>query len=325
MKKSILILFLAIIACTPRPLKPLDKTKSYSLSVLLVEDERLYNFSLNEYRYLFEERLPSLVKEYLGYDVSITLKEKINVEEFYNNSLGNVWANSSKFTKKCFNIYKDEKTLIYKSIFKALSRYQIDEIKRYIKSIGGDIHTRDDGALFITEKYISDVKKIYEHKINSKPIYRKNTPVLYTKLFWEIVAKRKDYDIIIVNTPIAGADRSQNLSPYLEASVTAGFVVPNSARKTDATVVLSVYPFLSTDSFFREKRGVIADSEKKEVFAFNALHNFGHLLWRYDNHNYEDISIMSEPKNLDYYNWYLSILEKGVREPYKMLKCFPVY
>lgn len=138
---------------------------------------------------------------------------------------------------------------------------------------------------------------------------KKFSDIVYSAEYWKIVGKDiRDCNMIIVNIPINSEVSSEN-------KIIDRLVLKNKKIKpTKSLAIVSVYPLFYSDLKYADDKILL------NIFEYYILQTMAMLFPKYDIHEFEKHSIMSEVKNFDYYNWFSNIINFPLREPYKTLK-----
>jgi hypothetical protein len=128
--------------------------------------------------------------------------------------------------------------------------------------------------------------------------------VWYSYGHWSTLLQgEKEFDFVLTNVGIIGADNGMPLYVVARGGVTSAFVENNAHRPYQGAGVLGMYPFLSDSPFFTAERGALTGAEKEEAIAWLWLHELGHLLLKKEeNYTFGD-SVHRAPPNLKYYEW----------------------
>ena len=123
--------------------------------------------------------------------------------------------------------------------------------------------------------------------------------------YWKIIGKETEYyNMIIINIPL-----------NLENKIIDRLVLENKKIKsTKSLAIVSVYPLLNGNLKYADEKILL------NIFEYYILQTVAMMFPKYDIHEFEIHSIMSEVKNFDYYNWFSNIINFPLREPYKTLK-----
>ena len=233
---SIFIIF--FISCR-KSVEPLKKNSQYSVNIMYIKDDNLPSFEPRDFINIFNNRLPFLTYQILGYKIKYNL--------VYGNSLN--------------GFYRENRSIIRKNeiIFKG--------------------------------KKISDI--------------------MHSAEYWKIIGEEtEDYNMIIVNIPL-------NLKLNEKDEIIDRLVLENKKIKpTKSLAIVSVYPLINGNLKYADNQILL------NIFEYYILQTVAMMFPKYDIHEFEKHSIMSEVKNFDYYNWFSNIINFDLREPYKTLKKF---
>ena len=140
---------------------------------------------------------------------------------------------------------------------------------------------------------------------------KKLLDIMHSAEYWKIIGKEtEDYNMIIVNIPL-------NLKLNEKDEIIDRLVLENKKIKpTKSLAVVSVYPLINVNLKYADNQILL------NIFEYYILQTVAMMFPKYDIHEFEKHSIMSEVKNFDYYNWFSNIINFDLREPYKTLKKF---
>ncbi len=140
---------------------------------------------------------------------------------------------------------------------------------------------------------------------------KKLSEIMHSAEYWKIIGKEtEDYNMIIVNIPL-------NLKLNEKYEIIDRLVLENKKIKpTKSLAIVSVYPLINGNLKYADNQILL------NIFEYYILQTVAMMFPKYDIHEFEKHSIMSEVKNFDYYNWFSNIINFDLREPYKTLKKF---
>ena len=232
------IFIICFISCK-KSVEPLKKNSQYSVNIMYIKDDNLPSFEPKDFINIFNNRLPFLTYQILGYKIKYNLA--------YGNSLNGFYRESRNIIRKNEIIFKDKK--------------------------------------------ISDI--------------------MHSAEYWKIIGKEtEDYNMIIVNIPL-------NLKLNEKDEIIDRLVFENKKIKpTKSLAIVSVYPLINGNLKYADNQILL------NIFEYYILQTVAMMFPKYDIHEFEKHSIMSEVKNFDYYNWFSNIINFDLREPYKTLKKF---
>ena len=233
---SIFIIF--FVSCR-KSVEPLKKNSQYSVNIMYIKDDNLPSFEPKDFINIFNNRLPFLTYQILGYKIKYNLA--------YGNSLNGFYRENRSIIRKNANIFNDKK--------------------------------------------LSDI--------------------MHSAEYWKIIGKEtEDYNMIIVNVPL-------NLKLNEKDEIIDRLVLENKKIKpTKSLAIVSVYPLINGNLKYADNQILL------NIFEYYILQTVAMMFPKYDIHEFEKHSIMSELKNFDYYNWFSNIINFDLREPYKTLKKF---
>ena len=233
---SIFIIF--FVSCR-KSVEPLKKNSQYSVNIMYIKDDNLPSFEPKDFMNIFNNRLPFLTYQILGYKIKYNLA--------YGNSLNGFYRENRSIIRKNEIIFKDKK--------------------------------------------LSDI--------------------MHSAEYWKIIGKEtEDYNMIILNIPL-------NLKLDEKDEIIDRLVLENKKIKpTKSLAIVSVYPLINGNLKYADNQILL------NIFEYYILQTVAMMFPKYDIHEFEKHSIMSEVKNFDYYNWFSNIINFDLREPYKTLKKF---
>ncbi len=133
---------------------------------------------------------------------------------------------------------------------------------------------------------------------------------------WDRLAiRQKDYDLVLINFPIASAELATPWQVALRAGLTTGMtsMAPN---RLGGMVVMSMYPFFADNDVFNELRGSPPEHTALDDFAWYTTHEMGHLLRRWGHPVPAQPGCLMTPiSNLDYAKWVRELKSRGTCDP----------
>lgn len=317
------IILFTICSCSMnRPLKRMSSSRTYTIDIAYVEDEALPKLEPSVFFTIFNDRLPKLTKEILGYNIKFNLKVGMNTDSFYDNTRSIMRKESKRFKNENVDIGKEDITILSSLIYQTLLNEdprRLDKLffrstldKRMIENI-------------ITPSIIQNIFTVwYSKALTRKQVLNNERQLMYFAEYWRIIASRyEDAHIIIVNVPLVATYHGMSSKAIAEGGFIDRLVVYNRKSKPmKAAAVLSIFPLLSNDKVFLSKRGEVTSSLVTDIFTYYTLQTVAMMMRRYDIHD-EPYSIMSEVSDFDYKTWYTNITTNPLREPYNVLDYYP--
>ena len=98
---SIFLFFLCLISCK-KSVEPLNKNRQYSANIMYIKDDNLPSFEAKDFIEIFNNRMPFLTYQILGYKIKYNLAYGNNLNGFYRENR-NIIKNASIFENKKIN------------------------------------------------------------------------------------------------------------------------------------------------------------------------------------------------------------------------------
>ncbi|TKZ36002.1 hypothetical protein [Brachyspira catarrhinii] len=140
---------------------------------------------------------------------------------------------------------------------------------------------------------------------------KKLSDITRSSEYWKIIGKETNYynyNMIIVNIPL-------NSKVNEGDKIIDRLIFENKKIKpAKSLAIVSVYPLFNGNLKYENEKILL------NIFEYYILQTVAMIFPKYDIHEFEKHSIMSEVKNFDYYNWFSNIINFPLREPYKTLK-----
>lgn len=306
-------------------LKYLSPNVRYEIRVKRIIDSRFDNFSEEKYQALYKQ-ISDDIGYYLGYNVSLKDVGSEDIIHFFRKQrkvFKQPWF-QYMIGQHFLHLDRDEdRRRLHKTIEKAVTDTPWEILKLYITD--KEIKNKDIPAIteYFYSRFLTKYSAIGNIKGNVKYILRQGEYELtqhYT--YWSAALyATSEADLFITNSIIAGADDQMPLYVINRGGITSGITENNLHNKFQGAIVLTLMPFISGDSYFNSARGNIYDSLLLPVISMMAVHEFGHLLHRYDEYYDLPATPQNAPVDLKYQDWYQHIIDgKMYSGPIRTLK-----
>jgi len=316
-------LFAAICSCsTNGSLKQMPTNRSYTIDIAYIEDEALPKLDPSVFFTIFNDKLPKLTKEILGYDIKYNLKIGMNDNRFYYNTRSIMRKESKRFNNENIDIKKEDITILSSLIYQTLLNEDHSRLNKLFSKSTLDKQMVEN---IITPSIIQNIFEVwYSKALTRNNVLNNERPLMYFAEYWRIIASQyEEAHIIIVNIPLAATYHGMSTKAIAEGGFIDRLVVYNRKSKPmKAVSVLSTFPLLSNDKVFLSKRGYLDYNLITDIFTYYTLQTVAMMTKRYNIHD-ETYSIMAEVSDFDYKTWYTNITTKALREPYSVLKRYP--
>ncbi|MCW5827952.1 MAG: hypothetical protein KIT79_01430 [Deltaproteobacteria bacterium] len=177
--------------------------------------------------------------------------------------------------------------------------------------------TNEDTCVRLVAQYHMDwVKKILDIRdVNGREVFARAYQYLQYEA-WDWLARRqKDYELVIINVPVASAEMTATWPVSLRGGITTG-VTSMSPGPLGGMVVMSIYPFVADNDVFNELRGSPPEATAIDDFAWYTTHELGHLIRRWDHPaGYPEGCVMTPATDIDYAKWVRALKANGKCEP----------
>ena len=315
-------LFIACSCSTNTSLKQIPSNISYTIDIAYVEDEALPKLEPSVFFTIFDDRLPKLTKEILGYNINYNLKIGMDDNKFYYNTRSIIRKEGKRFKNENIDIQKEDITVLSSLIYETLLNEDHSKLSKLFSERTLDKREVEN---IIAPSIIQNIFTVWNSKATTRNrVLNTDRQLMYFAEYWRIIASRYEKaNIIIVNIPLAATYHGMSTKAIAEGGFIDRLVVYNRKSKPTKTVsVLSIYPLLSDDKVFLSKRGEIDSNLEIDILTYYTLQTVAMMTKRYDIHD-ETYSIMAEVPNFDYKTWYSNISNNDLREPYNVLTHYP--
>ncbi|MES0490290.1 MAG: hypothetical protein ABUK01_09880 [Leptospirales bacterium] len=293
-------------------LKPLDKTKTYKIRVLRVQDERLPDFSSSEYEELYRE-IEIGVKKYLGYTIQLEevgQKEIISFfasfSEAFMQPPFRFWVGNHYLR---LNLDKDRERL-RETISNEIKHRSPKIVTNYIPvEKRSEINTHKKTVDYFYAEFLRKHNEIGStNTLKPTPLRDGQYEITQQYMYWSaLLMNIREADLVITNSIIAGADEGMPVYVINRGGVTSAITENSIYNEFQGTIAMTLFPFISHEDFFQEARGSIPEHRVVYIIAMMAVHEFGHLLGRYREYYDAPGSPHNAPRGLAYYEWYRKI------------------
>lgn len=300
----------------------MPSSRTYTIDIAYVEDEALPQLEPSIFFTIFNDRLPKLTKEILGYDIKYNLKIGMDSDTFYYNTRSIMRKESIRFKNENIDIGKDDITILSSLIYQTLLNEDHSRLNKLFSKSTLDKRMVEN---IITPSIIQNILTVWHSKaLTRNSVLNNERPLMYFAEYWRIIASRyEEAHIIIVNIPLAATYHGMSTKAIAEGGFIDRLVVYNRKSKPmKAVSVLSTFPLLSSDKVFLSKRGNLDYNLITDIFTYYTLQTVAMMMKRYNMHD-EPYSIMAEVPDFDYKTWYTNITTNPLREPYNVRSYYP--
>ena len=96
---SIFLFFLCLVSCK-KSVEPLNKNRQYSANIMYIKDDNLPSFEAKDFIEIFNNRMPFLTYQILGYKIKYNLAYGNNLNGFYRENRNIIRKNANLFENK---------------------------------------------------------------------------------------------------------------------------------------------------------------------------------------------------------------------------------
>lgn len=298
-------------------LKPLPNNKKYVIRVKRIKDKRLDDLSEKKYEELYAQ-IEADVSRYLGYQVSLVDVGSEDILQFF--SKQKIWDQPQFKAMIGAHILRpsneNDKLRLKETIKKAIQDKPWEVLKRYVTD--DSIKSKDVNRLtdYFLDQFLTKYDTIGKIPVfKGKGVLREGEYKLTQQYgYWSAVMyEARDADLYITNSIIDSADDQMPVYVINRGGINSGITENNRYNEYQGVVVLTLLPFISGDNYFHRERGTIYESLVLPVISMMAVHEFGHLLRRYDEYYDLPSSPQNAPVGIRYQDWYQKIIDNGVQ------------
>ncbi len=177
--------------------------------------------------------------------------------------------------------------------------------------------TNEDNCIRLAANYhIESLKKIFDiRSAEGRPVFANAFQYLQYETWDRLAMRQKDYELVIINVPIASAELATPWQVALRAGLTTG-MTSMSNGPLGGMVLMSSYPFFADNSVFNQLRGSPPELTALDDFAWYTTHEMGHLLRRWGHPvPAQPGCVMTPITNLDYAKWVRDLKAGGTCNP----------
>lgn len=283
-------------------LRPVPQSQRVNLQVIYVNDPRLPELDAAGRQRVYEA-VQILAKRVYGYDLSIVEKKEQNIKSYFSEVSNRFNESPIRFPAVSYLISwfsPQRDALVGETIAAGLKKHSPQKLAEYLGEA-----TAPAAA---SHKFLQKLDAIYnEPTKNGRPFLsgdNQKDEVQLSYGHWSTILQgEREFDFVLTNTGIIGADNGMPLYVIARGGVTSAFIENNAFRPLQGTGVLGMYPFLSDTPFFLAERGQLTAEQKEETIAWLWMHELGHLLLKKEeNYDFSD-SVHRASVNLRYYDW----------------------
>lgn len=294
-------------------LKIIPGDKKYVIRVKRVIDPRLEDFTEEKYAALYKQ-IESDVSFYLGYDIKIQDVGKEDILSFFKNHRKTLKEPQFQYSigKHFLHLDKEEdKIRLKKTIENAIKNKPWEIIQKYVNDKTIRSKNVDQLTTYFYNQFLEKYNALGKVPVNHGKGLLRQGEYEFTQhySYWSAVLnKTEDADLFITNSLIAGADDEMPLYVINRGGITSGVTENNLHNSYQGVIVLTLMPFISTDKYFNEARGNIYENLLIPIISMIGVHEFGHLLARFDEYYDLQASPQNAPVDLRYQDWYQNII-----------------
>lgn len=314
--------FIVIYSCSSdTSLKQMSTDRSYTIDIAYIEDSALPKFVPSSFFEIFEDKLPKITKEILGYDIKYNLKIGMDERAFYYSTRSIMRKEGERFQDENVDITKVDINVFSELIYQTLLNEEYSRLNKLFSS------TLDKRAIenIVAPSIVQNIFTVWNSAaLTRSKVLNDDRKLMYFAEYWRIIASGYDKaHIIIVNMPLAATYEGMSSKAVADGGFIDRIVLYNKKSKPmRASSVLSIFPLLSNDKVFYSKRGDIDYNLAIDIFTYYTLQTVAMMMKRYDIHDDEIYSIMAEVDDFDYKTWYTNISSNPLREPYNILNYY---
>ena len=260
------------------------------------------------------------IKTHLGISVVFKMHPTMSMNHFFDRSetkLGNQTEDLRYFIQKNRLFSDQDPNILAQALINEYSdgkhKYSLTKLIEFAKeasSINEKTLFEGKGNLKSLMVEVSSLHFQYYKEIE-RIVHRDGKLLINTNdnfneyLYWaKNLTAFPEYDFIITNQLIASIEKtSPSISTSLRGGITIGFA-GSTYSQYGSTVVVSTFPFLYKQKFFKEKRGenYLQDNIPEYISALGS-HEFGHTL-AYWSHDYDHPGCIMRPvAGLQFETW----------------------
>jgi hypothetical protein len=283
-------------------LRVVPRDKPVLLSVVYVENPHLPKVDIAARQRVYAA-VESLAKRVYGFDLKITELRQQTIADFFERAAPRFAESPIRYPAEAFLVSwfaPNRDALVAETIAAALKKHAPEKLAEYLG--------KDSDPAAASRVFLQKLTSIYAERDGSgQPLLsssNKQNEAWYSYGHWSTLLQgEKEFDFVLTNVGIIGADNGMPLYVIARGGVTSAFVENNAYRPCQGVGVLGMYPFLSDSPFFTAERGALTAAEKEEAIAWLWLHELGHLLLKKEeNYSFVD-SVHRAPPNLKYFEW----------------------
>jgi hypothetical protein len=307
-------------------LKNLPGDRVYEIRVKRIVDPRLEDFSDEKYATLLKQ-IESDVRYYLGYDIKLKDMGKEDILPFFKkyNKVFKKPQFQYLIAQHFLHLDKDlDKVRLKNTIEVAIKDKPWEIIKKYVNDTSIKSKNIDQLTEYFYTQFLEKHNAIGKVPVvQGKGVLREGEYELtqhYT--YWSaLLNETEEADLFITNSIIAGADDQMPLYVINRGGITSGITENNLHNSYQGAIVLTLMPFISTTEYFNKARGSMYENLLIPIISMMAVHEFGHLLDRFDEYYDLPASPQNAPVDLRYQDWYQDIINgHGFFTQLRMLK-----
>jgi hypothetical protein len=283
-------------------LRVVQKNAPVQLSIVYVENPRWPTLDVAARQRVYAN-VETLARRIYGYDLKMKEAKQQTITDLFATAGPRFAASPIRFPSEAFLVSwfaPNRDALVTETIAAALKKHSPEKLAEYLG--------KDTDPVAASRVFLQKLTAIYaETDSSGQPLLstvNKQDEVWYSYGHWSTLLQgEKEFDFVLTNVGIIGADNGMPLYVVARGGVTSAFVENNAHRPYQGAGVLGMYPFLSDSPFFTAERGALTGAEKEEAIAWLWLHELGHLLLKKEENYAFGDSVHRAPPNLKYYEW----------------------
>ena len=310
-------------------LRDIPGDREYVIRVMRIVDPRLEDFSDEKYASLLKQ-IESDLLYYLGYQVKLKDVGKKEILPFFR-SYKKVFKKPQfqyLIGRHFLHLDKDEDKIRLRNSIESMVKDKPWEIlKKYVSDKSINSKNTEQLTNFFYNQFLDKYNSIGKVPVTQGKGFLRDGEYELTQhyTYWSAVLQNtKEADLFITNSIIAGADDEMPLYVINRGGITSGITENNIYNSYQGAVVLTLMPFISNHEYFNKARGTISENLLIPIISMMGVHEFGHLLDRFDEYYDLPSSPQNAPVDLRYQAWYEDIIDNG-RGFFKQLRMLKKY
>ena len=289
--------------------KNIENNKNIHIRVGVIQNPKLTLIEETQINQILKELAEGVDRRFNKKIVFSNIKKE-GLQSFFNRYQPKI-DNLNGLKRYMFNPKKDDKNTFYNQMVEEMNQKSTKKIKKILNGQGYSLNKfgneRSEIIKNIVNEFIKKFNAISQITFKSGQRLLDEENMYNEFLVWNGIGEiQTDYDLIITNQIIVSLESYYpSVQIALNGGINSGLSI-RSRTPLNGVVILSTFPFMSNEPYFKQVRGYQADKIKSAKYiAWTGVKQFGRILtFRSNHYNHPPGCVMSPVQGLNFKKWY---------------------